>query len=150
MHLLPSASLESHDTTGMLASYLQFPTMKDAIANGSCIGKGLVENEHKVVLKIIGHTSMIEGCVSDDLILFRDDLHIRTTMIGVKHEIRMIVLGISYPEDGRPTGRSHFRNHIIVGEIYFVVIRRGHFCLMGEPTLTLILVEDRRTRLRHQ
>ena len=119
------------------------------VADRCLISKGLIEHDNKVVLEILGNTSAVTGGITDDLIFFGNDLDIRTTVESIDNHIRLIRFGKSKTKHGGTFCRRDFRDHIMIGQINTVIIRFGHFRLMGKPAGTLILVEHHLTGYRH-
>ena len=146
---LSTTCREPDDTTCMFI--FRFQLTRTDVAVGNCCGKSerLIEHQYKIILKVLRHSSTVLSCVADDLVLFRNHFHIRTVVESIYHYIRVFTLRKSETKHRRTAGRSNFGRDIMIGQIYFIIIRFGNLSFMREPARTLILIEHDLSRNRH-
>ena len=65
---------------------------------------------------------MIVLHVSDNLVLLRNDFHIRAASIAVNHQIGHVLLRISDTERRSTFRRGDLRNDIVFCQIYLIII----------------------------
>ena len=111
------------------------------IAYGCRVSEGLVESNGEVVLKVGRYATAVFGRVADDLILGRNNFHIRTIVECINYYIRILALGKGKAEYGCPLRRYNFCCNIVIGEECAVVIGCRYLRFMIEPACTLVLVE---------
>ena len=130
---LSTTCREPDDTTCMFI--FRFQLTRTDVAVGNCCGKSerLIEHQYKIILKV----------------LFRNHFHIRTVVESIYHYIRVFTLRKSETKHRRTAGRSNFGRYIMIGQIYFIIIRFGNLSFMREPARTLILIEHDLSRNRH-
>ena len=110
--------------------------------------EGRVALDKDVVAEIRGHSPVVvhrpgaDGMVVHHLYL--------AAFIGVHHQVRLLALRVGEAEPGGMGCRHQFGGYVVVGQIDTVIIRLGHFCLVGEPTGALVLVKVWTRGHRHQ
>src|SRR5690606_10960965 len=149
MNLLTPDSLETDDGSGMIFFALPFIRAYDTVSNRGLVSKGLVKANDKIISEIIGYTAAITRCIPDDLIFGRDNLDIRSLIEGVNNDERLIGFGECQPEHGGAFRWDNLRNHVMIREVYLIIIRLGDLRLMRKPTRTFVLIENRTAGYRH-
>ena len=149
IYLFALAGFETDQCTGMIVCRFQFVGVNHTTGYGSRISKRFVEYQYKVVFKVGRNTTAVFSGITDNLVLRRDYFHKRTFIKGVYHYIRVVVFGESETESSRSLCRSNFGHYIMIGKIYFIIIRSSRFSFMREPTGTLILIKYCLTGYRH-
>ena len=114
-----------------------------------CLERG-VGHDHEPVAEILGNSAVVVRGIAYHHILLRNHLHVRTVLVSVNDEVGGILFRIGEPECGSPLGRSNLCDHVVLGEIYPVVVRGGNLGLVGEPAGALFLVENRAGGHRHK
>ena len=149
MYLFAFMCLETDNGSGMLCCLFGNIFLQIAIDYRSFICERLVEFNNKVVFKVGRNTTAVFSGITDNLVLRRDYFHKRTFIKGVYHYIRVVVFGESETESSRSLCRSNFGHYIMIGKIYFIIIRSGSFSFVGKPTGTLLFIEFRFAYYRH-
>ena len=149
IYLFALAGFETDQCTGMIVCRFQFVGVNHTTGYGSRISKRFVEYQYKVVIKVGRNTTAVFSGITDNLVLRRDYFHKRTFIKSVYHYIRVVVFGESETESSRSLCRSNFGHYVMIGEIYFIIIRSSRFSFMREPTGTLILIKYCLTGYRH-
>ena len=122
MNHLAFTGLKSDDGTGMISLLLQLAFGQSAIGYRSLIGKRLIELDNKIILKPFRYTTTIFRGITDDLVLFRNDLYIRTLIERVYGYIRMFVFRESKAEHSGTIRWCKFRHNVILSQIYLIII----------------------------
>ena len=148
IHLFAFVGFETNHCTGMLVFCFQLICIDIAIGNGCRISKRLVELQNKIVLKVFRNSAAILRCVADYLIFRRDDFYKRTVIKSIYNDIR-IIIGKCKTESGSSLCRSYLSDNIMIGKVYFIVIRSSRLSLVREPAGTLILIKDHLAGYRH-
>ena len=68
---------------------------------------------------------------------------------GVDEDVGRVCCGEGEAEKGRSLRRRYLCRHVVVGQIYLIIIGRGRFCLVGEPAGTTVFVEIHLANSRH-
>ena len=102
-----------------------------------------IRTDDKPVPEIIRDSSGILCRISDDKILFGDDLDIRSVVEGIDDQICLARFGICDPESGSPFCRGQLDRYVVVCKIHAVIVRSGDLGLVGEPARAAVLVEYR-------
>ena len=149
IYLFAFTGFKADQCAGMLIVGFQFIGIDVTIGNSCRISKRLVKLQYEVILEVCRNTAAVLGRITDNLVFRRDDFHKRTVVESIYNYIRVIVLRESEAECCRSFCRSNLGYYIMVGKVYFVIVRSSRFCFMREPAGTLILIENGFTGNRH-
>ena len=141
--------LETDDGSGMVGILFQFVLRNLRVAYHSLVCKRLVKLYNKIILEVIRHTTAVLCRVTDNLVFFRDNLHIRTLVEGIQHHVRVFTFREGKAEHHGALCRRQFRYDVILGQIYLIIIRLRDFALVGKPAGTPLHVELRTANHRH-
>ena len=87
MHDFSFTGFKTNNCTCMSGLLFFLILCQNAIGNRSLISERLVELNDKVVLEVIGHSTTVTGCISDNLILFRNNFNIRSFVESIHYNI---------------------------------------------------------------
>ena len=149
MHNLAFLRLKSDNRTcmGSLLLFLRF--LNYTVFNRSGICKRFVELYNKVVSEILRYTAAVTGGISDDPVLFRYNPDIGTAVESIYHHIGMFIFRKCETEQHGTFGRSKLRHHIVLRQIYLIIMRQRNLTFMREPACTFVLIENRLPGNRH-
>ena len=149
MHLFSFSGFESDDGSGMIGSLFCRILLQISILYCCFIGKRLVELNDKIVLEVFGNAAAVTGRVADNLVLFGNDLDVRTFVESIYNNIRVIILRKCETEKYGTFRRCHFGDYIVFCQIYFVVIRGCNFSFVCKPACAFLFVKHRLAYYRH-
>ena len=132
---------ESDDCSGMIALNFCFVREDVILFYTGSKGKRLVELDDKIILEVLRHPAAIPGGITDDFVLFRNHLYIRTFIECIENDISILGFRIRETEHNGTLRGYKFRSNVVVCEIHLIIIRFGNFRFVREPTGTLVLVE---------
>ena len=110
----------------MVACGLGVALANGAVGNGSLVGERLVKLYNKKVLEIAGHATAVLGGVANNHILLGQHLYVRASVEGVDHDVCLIGFGKGEAHDGGAAGGCHLGHHVIVGQIYAIIVGFGY------------------------
>ena len=87
MYHFTLAGFETDNSTGVSGFLLNLILGQDTIGYRRLVSKGLVELYHEIVLEVRGNTATVTGSVTDNTILLRKYLHIRTLVKGIDNNV---------------------------------------------------------------
>ena len=125
--------LESDDSPGVVVGRRETVLGNLAACDRSLIGEGTVEDEHEIVLEVMWYASAVLGSISHNHVFLWDNLYVRAFVKGIYHDIRAVGLRKGETHHGRTLGRSYLGCHVVVGQIYLVVVGTGGLGLVREP-----------------
>ena len=125
-HLFATFGVEAHDGAHMVFFGFELALFNVAIGNGGAIGEGLAKLHHKIVFKVTGHATAVLGGVANNHIFLGQHLYVRATVEGVDHDVCLIGFGKGEAHDGGAAGGCHLGHHVIVGQIYAIVVGFGY------------------------
>ena len=146
---LPFLGSESDDRSGMVALNFCFVRENVVLFHAGSKGKRFVELDDEIILEVLRHSAAVLGRITDDLVFFRNHLHIRAFVECVDNDISVLGFRIRETEHNGTLRRNEFRSNVVVCEIYLIIIRFGNLRLVREPAGTLVLVEYQSACDRH-
>ena len=146
---LPFLGSESDDRSGMVALNFCFVRENVVLFHAGSKGERFVELDDKVILEVLRHSAAVLGRITDDLVFFRNHLHIRAFVECVDNDISVLGFRIRETEHSGTLRRNEFRSNVVVCEIYLIIIRFGNLRLVREPAGALVLVEYQSACDRH-
>ena len=141
--------LEGDDGTHMVA-FLLVSFLVFAILDTKHSVKVMVELDDKVISEVCWYATAITSGKAHHLALVRQYLDIATLIESIDNDMSTIGLREGESHQRSTLRRTEFCCHVVVGEIYTIIIRCHLLCLMREPTGSLLLIENRFSYNRHQ
>ncbi len=123
MNLFSFTGLKADDGTCMSGSLFLLVFEYFTIGNCSLIGERFVEYDNEIVLKIVRHATAIAGGITDNFILFGNNLDIRAFVEGIHYDIRMVIFRKSETEQNCTIGRTELCYYVMFCQINFIVVR---------------------------
>ena len=150
MHLLALAGREADDGARMILRLLGRVLLQLAVGESGHILERLVELNDEIVLEIAGHSAAVARGVARNAVVGGVDLDMRAAVESVDHHIRIFRLGEREAEQRRAVGGRQLHHHVVLGQIYFIVVCFGLLALVREPARALVLVELGRADHGHE
>ena len=133
----------------MICLLFSFIYRDTAVSHRSLVRKRLVKFYYKIVFEIIRHTTTILGRITNDTVICRINLHIRTLVKRINHYVRMLIFRESKTEQGSPFSRNQLCHYIMFCQIYLIIICLCFFTFMREPAGTFVFIKHRFSYHRH-
>src|SRR5215217_7475008 len=93
----------------------------------------LIKYKHKIVLEISRHASAVLGGIPNDLTFGRNDLYVRSFVESIQQHICTVCFRKCETELCCPFCGCNLCCHIIIGEVYFVIMWLCDFGFVGKP-----------------
>ena len=149
MYDFPFLCSEADDSSCMIRLLFRAVLFYDTIGNGSLIRERFVEFDHEIILEVSRNTTAVLGRVTDNTVVSRINLDIRTLVESIHHYVGMFIFRESKAEHGSPFCRSQLGHDIVFCQIHLIIIGFCRFTLVRKPACTLVFVEFRLIHHRH-
>ena len=133
----------------MICLLFSFAYRDTAVGHCSLVCKRLVKFNYKIVLEVIRHTTAVFGRITDNTVICRINLHIRTLVKRINHYVRMLIFRESKTEQSSPFSRNQLCHYIMFCQIYLIIICLCFFTFMRKPAGTFVFIKHRLSYHRH-
>ena len=140
---------KSDDSSCMVCLLFRTVLLYDTVGNGSLISERLVEFDNEIILEVSRNTATVLGRITDDTVVCRINLYIRTLVESIYHYIRVFIFGESKAEHGSTFCRSQLGYNVVFCQIHFIIICLCSFALVSKPAGTFVFIEFRFVYHRH-